>query len=64
MREEFASIVGTFLLGILVIFLSPFPLLFGMWYLSILLFVIGAYLAVTAYKRGKDLQETYGRSRS
>ena len=64
MKEEFASIVSMFLLGILLIAISPFPLLFGMWYLTVLLIVLGAYISVTAYKRGKDLQELYGKPRS
>ena len=64
MKEEFASIVATFLLGILIVFVSPFPLLLGMWYLSVILFALGVYLAVTAYRRGRELQEIYEKLRS
>ncbi|ADC66387.1 hypothetical protein Ferp_2263 [Ferroglobus placidus DSM 10642] len=64
MREEFASIISMFLLGILLVAVSPFPLLFGMWYLTVLLFLLGVYVSLTAYKRGKDLQELYGKPRS
>ncbi len=57
MEFEYYQIVFKFLLGILLLSLSPFPLLFKMWYLTLAIAITGAYLIVTSYRRGKELQE-------
>ncbi|WP_156967428.1 hypothetical protein [Geoglobus ahangari] len=52
MEQYYAVLVAKFLLGILLVFLSPVGLLVGWPAVTVLLIAAGLYLSISAYREG------------